>query len=108
MKAKKALKRLNKVESLLSNVIDQFPDSARGLRDLLDSARSSVVRAKETVGARVARAAKKPPARAQQSGAGRLSAEGRKRISLAAKRRWALAKRKGVHAVTGRKLSKTA
>ena len=48
MKAKKALKRLNKVESLLSNVIEQFPDSARGLRDLLDSARSSVVRAKET------------------------------------------------------------
>ena len=108
MKAKKALKRLNKVESLLADVIEQFPDSARGLRDLLDSARSSVVRAKETVGARVARAAKKPPVRAQQSGAGRLSAEGRKRISLAAKRRWALAKRKGVHAVTGRKLSKTA
>ena len=108
MKAKKALKRLNKVESLLSNVIDQFPNGARGLRDLLDAARSSVVRAKETVGARVARAAKKPPAKAQESGAGRLSAEGRKRISLAAKKRWALAKRKGVHAVTGRKLSKTA
>jgi len=105
MKAKKALKRLNKVESLLSNVIDQFPDSARGLRDLLDAARSSVVRARETVGARLARAAKKPPARAHES---RLSAEGRKRISLAAKRRWALAKRNGVHAVTGRKLSKTA
>jgi hypothetical protein len=108
MKAKKALKRLDKVESLLSNVIDQFPDSARGLRDLLDTARSSVVRARETVGARVAKAAKKPPARAHQSRSGRLSAEGRKRISAAAKRRWALAKRKGVHAVTGRKLSKTA
>ena len=90
MKAKKALKRLNKVESLLSNVIDQFPDSARGLRDLLDTARSSVVRAKETVGARVARAAKKPPAREHESRSRRLSAEGRKRISLAAKRRWAL------------------
>jgi hypothetical protein len=105
MKAKKALKRLNKVETLLSNVIDQFPVSARGLRDLLDSARSSVVRARETVHARVARAAKKPPAKASES---RLSAAGRKRISLAAKRRWELAKRKGVHAVTGRKLSKTA
>jgi hypothetical protein len=78
------------------------------LRDLLDAARSSVVRARETVGARVARAAKKPPARAHESRPGRLSADGRKRISLAAKRRWALAKRKGVHAVTGRKLSKTA
>ncbi|MBZ5593648.1 MAG: hypothetical protein LAP39_15520 [Acidobacteriia bacterium] len=105
MKAKKALKRLNKVETLLSNVIDQFPDSARGLKDLLDSARSSVARARETVNARVAKAAKKPPAKAAES---RLSAAGRKRISLAAKRRWELAKRKGVHAVTGRKLSKTA
>ena len=105
MKVRKALKRLNKVETLLCNVIDQFPNSSRGLRDLLDSARSSVVRARETVNARVARAAKKPPAKAGES---RLSAAGRRRISLAAKRRWELAKRKGVHAVTGRKLSKTA
>jgi hypothetical protein len=35
MKAKKALKRLNKVETLLSNVIDQCPASARGLRELV-------------------------------------------------------------------------
>ncbi|HVP46805.1 MAG TPA: hypothetical protein VMT32_09485 [Bryobacteraceae bacterium] len=108
MKAKKALKRLHKVETLLSTVIDQFPDSARGLRDLLGSARSSIVRARETVNARVARAAKKPPAKASESHPARLSAEGRKRISLAAKRRWALAKQKGIHAVTGRKLRKTA
>jgi hypothetical protein len=106
MKAKKALKRLNKVETILSNVIDQFPASARGLRELLDSARASVLRAKGTVNARVARAAKKPPARAQEST--RLSAEGRKRISLAAKKRWVQAKRKGMNAVTGRPLSKTA
>jgi hypothetical protein len=108
MKAKKALKRLNKVELLLSNVIDQCPASARGLRELLDSAKTSVVRAKGAVNARVARAAKKPPARAQQSTRGRLSAEGRKRISLANKKRWAEAKRKGMNAVTGRPLSKTA
>jgi len=37
MKAKKAIKRLNKVESILSGVIDQCPASARGLRGLLDS-----------------------------------------------------------------------
>ncbi len=72
MKAKKALKRLKKVETILSNVIDQLPVSARGLRELLDSARASVVRAKGTVNARVARAAKKPAARAQESA--RLSA----------------------------------
>jgi hypothetical protein len=108
MKAKKALKRLNKVESSLSNVIDQFPASARGLRELLESARSSVVRAQEVVNARVARALKKPPARAQESTGGRLSAEGRKRISLAAKKRWAKAKRKGMNAVTGKRLNKIA
>ena len=106
MKAKKALKRLNKVETILSDVIDQCPASARGLRGLLDSARSSVVRAKGVVHARVA--AKKPPARANQATRGGLSAEGRKRISLAAKKRWAQAKRKGMNAVTGRPLSKTA
>jgi hypothetical protein len=108
MKAKKALKRLNKVETILSNVIDQFPASARGLRELLDSARASVVRAKGVVDARVSRTAKKPPAKAQESARGHLSAEGRKRISLAAKKRWAAAKRKGMNAVTGRPLSKTA
>ena len=106
MKAKKALKRLKKVETILSDVIDQFSASARGLREFLDLAKASVVRAKGIVGARVA--AKKPPARAHESTRGQLSAEGRKRISLAAKKRWAQAKRKGMNAVTGRPLSKTA
>jgi hypothetical protein len=106
MKAKKALKRLNKVEAILSDVIDRCPATARGLRELLDSAKTSVVRAKGVVHARVA--TKKPPARAQESTRGVLSAEGRKRISLAAKKRWAQARRKGINAVTGRPLSKTA
>ena len=108
MKAKKALKRLNKVEALLSNVIEQCPASARGLRELLESATSSVLRAKEAVSARVAKAARKPPTRAEASTRGRLSADGRRRISLAAKKRWVEAKRRGVNAVTGRRLSKTA
>ncbi len=108
MKAKKALKRLKKVETILSNVIDQLPASARGLRELLDSAKASVVRAKGVVNTHVDRAAKKPPARAQESARGRISAEGKKRISLAANKRWAAAKRKGMNAVTGRPLSKTA
>jgi hypothetical protein len=78
------------------------------LRELLDSARASAVRAKGVVNARVARAAKKPPARAQESARGHLSAEGRERISRAMKKRWLAAKRKGMNAVTGRPLSKTA
>jgi hypothetical protein len=109
MKAKKAIKRLSKVESILSNVIDQFSDSKNGLRELLDSAKTSIVRAKKTVGLHEpSKAAKKPPATADKSQRSRLSAEGRKNISIAAKKRWALAKRKGMNAVTGRKLKKTA
>jgi hypothetical protein len=110
MKAKKAIKRLSKVESILSNVIDQFSSTTKnGLRELLDSAKTSIVRAKKTVGLQESsKAAKKPPATADKSQRSRLSAEGRKNISLAAKKRWALAKRKGMNAVTGRRLKKTA
>jgi hypothetical protein len=108
MKAKKALKRLNRVESILSNVIDQYPASERGLRDLLDAAKDSITRAKKTMNAASASRARKAPEKAAESRQGRLSPEGRRRISLAAKKRWALAKRKGISAVTGRPLSKTA
>jgi len=109
MKAKKAFKRLNKVEALLSNVIDQFPESTDGLRELLGSAKAAVVRAKKTVTSQLStRTAKKPPVRGEMVRQGRLTSEGRKKISLAAKKRWAAAKRKGMNAVTGRPLSKTA
>jgi hypothetical protein len=94
MKIKKALKRLNKVETLLTNIIDQCPTSARGLRELLDSAKVSVVRAKGVVNARAARSVKKPPARAAEATQSRLSPEGRAKISLAAKKRWAELRRK--------------
>src|SRR5712691_11076412 len=104
MKARKALKRLNKVETLLTNVIDQCPNTARGLRQLLDSAKASVVRAKGVVNARVTRNTRKPPVRAEQATQSRLSDAGRARIALAAKKRWAEAKRKGVNALTGRRL----
>jgi hypothetical protein len=109
MKAKKAIKRLSKVEAILSNVIDQFSNTKNGLRELLDSAKTSIVRAKKSVGLQESsKATKKPPATADKSQRSRLSAEGRKNISLAAKKRWALAKRKGMNAVTGRRLKKTA
>ena len=106
MKSKKALKRLEKVEAILSNVIDQYTASENGVREKLDTAKASVVRAKESMQA-PPKAAKKPPVKAKESGR-RLSAEGRKKLSIAAKKRWAIAKRKGVSAVTGRALSQTA
>ena len=109
MKAKKALKRLNRVEELLSNVVDQYAGSERGVRNLLESAKASVVQAKEAVSQQTLPAdAKKPPRKAGKSSRRQLTAEGRNRLSLAAKKRWALAKRKGINAVTGRPLSKTA
>lgn len=108
MKAKKALKRLTRVEALLSDVIDRYAATERDLKDLLGEAKASVVRAKETVTVKASPATKKPPAKAEKSKKSGLSAEGRKRLSVAAKKRWAIAKRKGVSAVTGRPLAKTA
>jgi|SRR5579864_5429850 len=109
MKAKKALKRLNRIETMLSNVIDRVPESKDGLGELLGSAKAAIARAKETVNSQLgAQGAKKPAGKAGTARQGRLTAEGRKKISLAAKKRWAAAKRKGINAVTGRKLSKTA
>jgi len=108
MKAKKALKRLARVETLLSDVVDQYAAIEPDMRELLDSAKASVVRARQTVDVKAnTKAAKKPPVKAEKSKAG-LTAEGRKKLSVAAKKRWAIAKRKGVNAVTGRPLSKTA
>ena len=108
MKAKKALKRLAKAETLLANVIDQYPAGNNGLHNLLDSAKTTVAQARAAIDLDVQPAAKKTPARAKESRAGRLSSAGRKRISLAAKKRWAAARRKGVNAVTGHRLKQTA
>jgi len=107
MKTKKTLKRLNKVVALLSDVIGRLPGSNDGLGDLLDSAKANVVEAAKKVTAQPSnRGSKSKPA--AKTGQGRLSAAGRKRISLALKKRWEAAKRKGVNAVTGRRLRKTA
>jgi len=109
MKAKKAVKRLNRVEALLSNVIDGFAAGERAIKELLDSAKAAVIRARKTVSVKTTPPAieKKPPVKAR-SAKSRITAEGRKKLSLAAKKRWAVAKRKGVSAVTGRPLAKTA
>jgi hypothetical protein len=109
MKAKKAVKRLTRVEALLSNVIDQFAGNGHGVKELLGAAKESVLRAKEAVNQQASSTAtKKPPAKAEKPQRRGLTAEGRKRLSVAAKKRWAIAKRRGISAVTGRPLSKTA
>src|SRR5215813_7683091 len=110
MKAKKAVKRLDRAASLLSGIIDKYaPAGDHRLQELLTAAKLSVVHAKETLNRHASTTVtKKPPSRANSAKPLHLTAEGRKRLSLAAKRRWAAAKRKGVHAVTGRPLHKTA
>lgn len=108
MKARKALKRLSKAETLLSDVLDQYQAGKNGLRELLGSAKTSLSQARAALDLEMAPPARKAPARAKEPKASRLSAAGRKRISLAAKKRWAAARRKGVNAVTGKRLTKTA
>ena len=91
MKAKKALKRLHRVETILTTVIDQYAARKRGLRDLLDTAKATVVRATETLSTSPS-TVKKPPAKADQS----------------RQRKVTTVKRQGTHSVTGRPLRKSA
>ncbi len=104
MKAKKALRRLTKVETLLSNVIDQFPLNQDGLSDLLDSAKTAVTRAVKTVKSQLSSTvARKAPARAKAQG---RPSEGRKKTSIAARKRMGAAK--SANGAVGRRLRKTA
>jgi hypothetical protein len=108
MKAKKAVKRLTRVEALLSNVIEQYAASQTRVRDLLDSAKESVSRARTTVSLLVSKSAKKRAGKAGKPKRRHLTAKGMKRRSLAAKKRLAATKRKGVQAETQEPLIKTA
>ena len=95
MKAKKALKRLIKVEALLSDVLEQYAASEPRVRGLLDSAKASVVSAKKTMSLRAsAGTAKKPAGQAGKREQRQMTAAGRKKLSLATKKRWAEYRRK--------------
>lgn len=88
MKVKKALKRLHRVEKMLTTVIKQYAGRKRNLRALLDTAKGTVVRATETLDGAI----KKPPAKADQLRQHKGTA----------------AKRKGTSNATGRPLRKSA
>jgi hypothetical protein len=81
MKAKKAIKRLQHIESLLGAVIDGYDAGTSGVNDLLNTARSSVAAASQTL---AVAPATKVPARADSA---------RKRLPVAAKKREAAANR---------------
>ncbi len=109
MKVRKALKRLNKIEALLSDVIGGLTKNSNGTGNMLESAKETILRAKTELESKSSSsAAKKPPAKSEAPRARRLTPEGRRRISLAAKKRWADARRKGVSQLKNRPLQKTA
>lgn len=95
MKAHKALKRLAKIEALISNVSERYSPSELHIRGALRDAKAAFTRAKEAVSSEVfpgkaktskppSKAASAPPKRKR-----RLSAAGRKAIREALARRWA-------------------
>ena len=68
MKSKKAVKRLTRVEALLSNVIDRYAGNPHRVKELLGFAKESVVRAKETVNRQTSsKAAKSSPVKGAES-----------------------------------------
>jgi hypothetical protein len=93
MKAKKALKRLAKVELLLSAVIDRYSTGDHVVHGFLDSASASLASARQKLDAEAS--AKKPPAKSAKSRA-------------TAKNRNGAARRKPNGADSGRHLTKTA
>jgi hypothetical protein len=98
MKANKILKRIAKIEALMSKVTERSSGSAPYVQELLRDAKAAVIRAKEAVQASSG-ATRNPPAKGAKPSAKatpepskpkrRLSAAGRKAISEATKKRWA-------------------
>jgi hypothetical protein len=99
MKANKVLKRLARIEALMSDLTERH--SAASIRDLLQNARDDVTQAKEAVGLQASSGmSKKPPVKHSEAISKvspesskpkrRLSAAGRKAIIAATKKRWSL------------------
>src|ERR1700679_2480027 len=87
MKANKALKRLAKIESLISDVTERYSAGAHHIREALHEAKAAVARVKAAVRSQpssgTAKTSKAPPKKKR-----RLSAAGKKAIQEAARRRW--------------------
>jgi ParB-like chromosome segregation protein Spo0J len=89
MKAKKAIKRLHRVDTLLGTVIDEYDAGTSGVKDMLSAARSKIASASQAL---AASPAAKAPAKADSA---------QKRLPIAAKKRGAAAN----HAKPSHKLS---
>lgn len=100
MKTNKALKRLAKIEALMSAVTKRYSASTPHTRKALQDVKAAVTRAMEAVSLQAsAGKAKNPPVKPSKRPSKatpelskperKLSAAGRKAISVAAKKRWA-------------------
>jgi hypothetical protein len=99
MKANKILKRIARIEVLMSKLTEGSSASAPHVRKLLRDAREAVIRAKEAVQASSGKAKHLPAKHPQPTSKAtpepskpkrKLSAAGRKAIVAATKRRWAV------------------
>jgi len=100
MKAKKVLKKLTRVEQLLSNVVDRYAAGDHVVHGFLDSAIASVENAKRTLDTATSDgSAKKPPLKAGKNSSGKTAA---------VKKGSAASKRKPNGAEAARPLSRTA
>jgi hypothetical protein len=100
MKATKVLKRLTKIEALLSDVMERY-SSAPYIREALQDAKTAVTRAKKAVSGPASSGAAKHPTRKYSAAPApaatpekpkaktRISEEGIARIVAATKKRWA-------------------
>jgi hypothetical protein len=61
MKANKVLKRLAKIEELMSDVMERYSESAPHIRAVLQDAKAAVTRAKEAVSLQSSSSKKNPP-----------------------------------------------
>jgi hypothetical protein len=100
MKANKVLKRLAKIEALMSDLTNRFSGSAH-LREVLQNAKAAVTQVKKAVGSQASsEPSKDPPMKDSQATTKappqlpkpkrKLSEAGRKAIIAATQKRWAL------------------
>ena len=100
MKSNKILKRIAKIEALMSKVTERSSASAPHVRELLRDAKAAITRAKKAVSLQASSgAAKKGPVKHSEPTSKatpepskpkrKLSAAGRKAIVAATKKRWA-------------------
>lgn len=107
MKASKALKRLTKIEALMSDLTERYSASALHIRALLQDAKAAVARAKEAVALHATSGtAKTLPVNQQkaevqttQPKKRTISAAGRERMAEAQNKRWAAARKSMEHSI---------